>query len=73
MNELEGTLVLEMLVVNPVNHLSDKNKFKRITLAKHHCLTFEEATQLKHKFLELNRVSIKPDYINATWTVRKFL
>ena len=73
-DQLEGTLVIEMLVVNPVNHLLDtKHKFKRITLARHHCLTFDEGQATLAKFKELNRMSIKPDYINAQWIVRKFL
>ena len=73
-DQLEGTLVIEMLVVNPVNHLLDtKHKFKRITLAKHHCLTFDEAQATLDKFKELNKISIKLDYINAQWLVRKYL
>jgi hypothetical protein len=72
--ELEGTLIIEMLVVNPVNHLLDtKHKFKRLTLARHHCLTYGEAGDILDKFKELNRMSIKPEYINAQWVVRKFL
>ena len=71
--ELEGTLVIEMLVINPVNHISDKHKFKRLTLARHHCLSFEQAQAILDKFKELNEVSIKPEFINATWTHRKFL
>lgn len=73
-DQLEGTLVIEMLVVNPVNHLADtKYKFKRITLARHHCLTFDQAQVTLDKFKELNEVSIKPDFINAQWLVRKYL
>jgi hypothetical protein len=72
--ELEGTLIIEMLIVNPVNHLLDtKHKFKRIALARHHCLTYGEAEGILDKFKELNHMSIKPEYINAQWIVRKFL
>jgi hypothetical protein len=71
--ELEGTLIIEMMVVNPINHVSDKHKFKRLTLARHHCLTYGEAEEILHIFKDLNRMSIKPEYINAQWIVRKFL
>ena len=70
---LEGTLVIDMWVVNPVNHISDKHKFKRLTLARHHCLSYEEAEAVLDKFKELNHMSIKPEYINAQWTHRRFL
>jgi hypothetical protein len=68
----EGTLVLETMVVVPFIG-SDKHKFKRITLARFHCVSFTEAQKLKAQFVELNRSTLKPDYINGTWTVRKFL
>jgi hypothetical protein len=71
--ELEGTLVIEMLVVNPINHVSDKHKFKRVTLARHHCVTPEQGQAILDKFKDLNRQSIKPEYVHAMWTHRRFM
>jgi hypothetical protein len=69
----EGTLVLETLVVVPFIGSSDKHKFKRVTLASFNCVSFTEAQGLRDKFLELNHTTIKPEYVNGTWTVRKYL
>jgi hypothetical protein len=71
---LEGTLVIETIVVNPINGNSNKkDQYKRVALATHRCLTFTEAKVIVDKFKEFNRTSIKPEFINATWTARKFL
>ena len=71
---LEGTLVIETIVVNPVSASPKiKPKMKRVTLASHHCLTFEEAKVILSNFKELNQVSIKPEFINAVWTARRYL
>lgn len=69
---LEGTLVISMLVVNPINHVSDKWKFRRLTLARHHCVTHEEAQAILDKFKELNgRIDV--DSIAAEWTHTRFM
>jgi hypothetical protein len=71
---LEGTLVIETIVVNPVNGNSNKkDQMKRVTLATHHCTTFTEAKVIVDKFKEFNRVSIKSEFINAVWTARRYL
>jgi hypothetical protein len=70
---MEGTLIIEMVVVNPINHVSDKTKMKRLTLATHHCLSLDEAKTILAEFKELNEVSIKPDFINGQWVARKYL
>jgi hypothetical protein len=71
---LEGTLVIETLIVNPIIGSSKKkDEMKRVTLATHRCLTFTEAQVMVDKFKEFNRVSIKAEFINATWTARRYL
>ena len=70
---LEGTLVIETIVVNPVRGSKKKDEMKRVTLATHRCLTFTEAQDIMDKFKEFNSVSIKPEFINATWTARRYL
>jgi hypothetical protein len=70
---LEGTLVIETIVVNPVRGSKKKDEMKRVTLATHRCVTFAEAEVLVDKFKEFNSVSIKAGFINATWTARKYL
>lgn len=70
---LEGTLVIETLIVNPVRGSKKKDEMKRVTLATHRCLTFTEAQAIMDKFKEFNSVSIKAEFINATWTARRYL
>jgi hypothetical protein len=70
---LEGTLVIETLIVNPVRGSKKKDEMKRVTLATHRCLTFTEAQGIMDKFKEFNSVSIKPEFINAVWTARRYL
>jgi hypothetical protein len=71
---LEGTLVIETMVVIPlIGSNKKKDEMKRVTLATHRCVTFAEAEVLVDKFKELNSVSIKAGFINATWTARRYL
>lgn len=71
---LEGTLVIETMVVIPfIGSNKKKDEMKRVTLATHRCVTFAEAEVLVDKFKEFNSVSIKAGFINATWTARKYL
>lgn len=68
---IQGTLTLSMVVTLPAYNLG-KTRSKGITLATFHCVTIDEAHELKSKFLRSND-ELVPDFITAKWEYREYL
>ena len=67
---IQGTLTLSMVVTVP--QLSSRSRTKHITLARYHCVSKDDAKELKAKFLHANDELI-PDFITAKWEFVEYL
>ena len=66
-----GTLLLSMYIGVP-NLDNDKVRGKRVSLARYHHVTLDEARQLKELFLKEN-AGLRQHAVDGEWIVREFI
>ena len=67
----QGTLTLSMVVTVP-GYDNHRSKTKHVTLARYHCLSLDDAKEMKARFCTTNDELI-PDFITAKWEHKQYI
>jgi hypothetical protein len=69
--ETLGTLTLSMVITVP-GYDNARSRTKHVTLARYYYIPYEQAQDLKDRFLKTND-ELLPEFVNAKWQVTEHL